>query len=742
MVALFTGTIVLSATLMFVVQPLFGKMVLPLLGGVPSVWSTCLVFFQTALLAGYLYSHLISTRLEVRRQLVVHGTVVLLPFAVLPLGLGADWHPPEAAGQVIWLLALMAVTVGLPFFVVATTAPLLQRWFGRTTHRLAPDPYFLYSASNVGSVAGLLAYPLAIEPWLPVSFQSAAWEMAYALLVCGVAACGVVVWRANPRSIVARPSQTRGPARCSAHQRTQWMVLSAIPASLLYGVTTYISSDLASFPLLWVVPLALYLVTFIIAFARRPIVSPRWVSAVLPLAVVAAVLSLLGSGSTVMLWIPVHLIAFFLCAMLAHGRLAASRPRGSALTEFYLWVSLGGVAGGFLNALVAPAVLVSPLEYPAMLIAACLLRFDFRRGDFWSRVQPDDVGVGVATQRRLSLDLVLPMSLGILAVVLRLGIPHADLPTVLSAGLRDGLPLMACAMLAPWRVRFSLGLGAVLLAAFLTGGPGTVLHAERNFFGVIRVVEDPEGPWHHLYHGTTLHGTQSLAAGRRLEPLSYYHRDGPLGDVFDTDLGRSVRSRVGVVGLGTGAAACHGHPDQRWTFFEIDAAIARVARDPRLFTYLRDCRPSALVVLGDGRRSLRREPDGHYSILILDAFGSDAIPIHLLTREALDLYRRRLARGGLLVVHISSRFLDLEPTLWATARSLGLRMVTRRDRGGSAEGGRLASTWCVLAADADGATLDWLVASFGWRSPPLALEAAVWTDEFAAVLTALKWSPW
>ena len=750
-VGLFTATLALSAVLLFTVQPLFGKQLLPLLGGAPSVWNVCLVFFQTTLLAGYLYSHLMSTRLGVRRQVIVHAAVSLLPLAVLPLGVAGDWQPPVTGGHVIWLLGLLAVTVGPPFFVVSTNAPLLQRWFSRTSHPLAHDPYFLYAASNAGSVVGLLSYPTLIEPLLTRAAQAFWWAIGYGLLLVLTAACAVAMWRGNPPTkapsvggvpaeATAVPHRSDGRAP-SGIDRGRWFIQSAVPASLLLGVTTYITTDLGSFPLLWVVPLALYLLTFVNAFARRPVVSARQASALLPLVVVPAVLSfMLAGGPGTTIWIPVHLLAFVVAAAAAHGRLAESRPAGRWLTEFFVWISAGGVAGSLVNALLAPAVLTGPFEYPAMLAAACFLRRDFRDGDLWGRAVSRTGPVAGGRPRHPSLDLVLPIGLGVALVLFRSVAALAGWSSLVSVVVSDGVPLAVCALLSPWRLRFGLGVASIVVAGLAAGG-GTdaVLFADRSFFGVIRVTEDASGRVRRLAHGTTVHGAQVVAPDRRTEPTSYYHRRGPLGDVFATATGRAENTRVGVVGLGTGATACHGHSDQRWTFFEIDPTIVEVARDPRLFSYLRDCRPSVRVVVGDGRRSLEREPDGVYDLLVVDAFGSDAIPVHLVTREAVDLYRRKLASNGWLVVHISNRYVDLEPVLGRIGRLLGLAMATRVD--GSATphpDGWLPSTWCVLADDE--ARLRSQFPPPRWRPPP-GRASEPWTDDYAPVLTAVKGWP-
>lgn len=741
MARLFTATLVLSAALLFAVQPLFGKLVLPLLGGAPSVWATCLVFFQFNLLAGYLYAHVLATRVAQVRQVAIQAVVLGSSLAVLPFGIAEGWEPPAAGGQVVWLLGLLASTVGLPFFAVSTTAPLLQRWFSRTHHPGAEDPYFLYAASNAGSLIGLLGYPIVVEPWLTRGGQALGWAAGYALLVVLVLACAVTFRRdadREPPERASDPAEAREETPSSA-DRGWWFVLSAVPASLLLGVTTYVSTDLGSFPWLWVAPLSLYLITFINAFARRSLVTSRQASALLPLVALPAVWSfLLGDGRIVTLWFGVHLLAFVVACAVAHGRLADARPRSRWLTEFFVWVSAGGVAGGLVSGLLAPAVLNGAFEYPAALTAAMFLRCDFRAGDLWGPrratpvSEPSWPGWG-------GIGWMVPLGLGPVIVLLRKVAPLVVGPGMVSSALVHGLPLLACALFAPRRARFGLGVASIVAVGMLMPSrSGSVLYADRSFFGVVRVVEDPLAGVRRLVHGTTVHGAQYMDPARQREPTSYYHRAGPLGQVFGTATGRAASARVGVIGLGTGGTACHGHPEQPWTFFEIDAAILHVARDAGLFSYLRDCRPLAHVIVGDGRRSLEREADGRYDILVLDAFGSDAIPVHLITVDAVRLYVSKIARGGMLVVHISNRYVDLEPILGRIGERLALSVVCRTDSPPAADGGRLASTWCVLGGDRD--SLDTALPSSDWR--PATLGDVLWTDDYAPVLTALKRWEW
>ncbi len=534
-----------------------------------------------------------------------------------------------------WLLALMAATVGPPFFVLAGTGPLLQRWFARTGHRDAGDPYFLYAASNLGSALALLGYPFLLEPRLRLAEQSLAWTLGYALLGVLVAACAGVGLRGRGAVAAAEPAgeEEREAAPVTVRERALWTALAFAPSSLLLSVTTYITTDIAAAPLFWVVPLALYLLTFTVAFARRPVLPHAWMVRLQPVPVVAvAVITFLSLDYAATLVVPLHLAAFFLTAMVCHGELARRRPAVRHLTEFYLWISVGGVLGGAFNVLLAPVLFDHVVEYGIAMGAACALR-PRRRGERGLAARVLDWGVPL-------------VFLGVLAAIVRSPVfasPSVDLAFAATAGF----VAVACILLARWPLRFGLAVGAVLVLGVLhEQRSGRVLLAERTFFGRYTVLAVSDGgAYHSLVHGTTLHGAQSMVPGLRREPLTYYRRGGPLGQVFASLPARPGR-QVAVVGLGTGTSAAYGAPGERWTYFEIDPAVVRIARDPRYFTYLADSRARTEVALGDARLSLARAPDASFDLILLDAFSSDAIPVHLMTREALDLYLRKLRPGG------------------------------------------------------------------------------------------------
>lgn len=755
----FGVAMLVSACLLFLVQPMAAKMLLPSLGGSPAVWITCMVFFQALLLAGYGYAHVLTRRLSSTAQVAVHGVVLALPLLFLPLRVApAPAEAADLASPARWLLLALTLSLAVPFFVVATTAPLLQRWFSATDHPDADHPYSLYAMSNAGSFAALLAYPLMMERWLPLRVaesgsplwgltQSGAWSLGYAIFALLAFGCGLAMLRR--RSPLAGQVSVAAPASPSASiaQRVRWVLLAAVPSSVMLGATQYLTTDVAAVPLLWVVPLALYLLTFIVAFSRRLQPRPAWTGPVL--AVVA-----LGVATTT--WGPLrppllvafalHLTAVAAVGLVCHGRLCAERPHSDRLTEFYAWIAVGGLLGGVFNALVAPLVFTSIAEYPLAVVAAAALRPASERGPSASRARWADalaplVVAGVLAGLAWGVGQLVSV-----AEVTRLWI-------VVAAGA------VACAVWIGRPRRFALAL-LMLVAGGWVHGAWVVdtLHVERTFFGVVRVArfegaqfrsrEEPgkilQVPMHVLLHGTTRHGTQLLDPKLRLRATTYFHISGPIGHLFRIYRGTPRLERVGVVGLGAGTLAVYGEPGQRFTFYEIDPAVARVAADERYFTYLRDCRAEWQTVVGDGRIALGREDDGSFGLIVIDAYSSDAIPVHLITREALQLYFSKLRPDGLLILNVTNQYFDLPPVLATLAADLGLHgltwtdlEVTHAQRMESKE----PSTFVVLARESS--TLLPLRAERNWRelasvTPPGNTARWLWTDNASSLLSALR----
>ena len=737
MIVLFSLAMFLSATLLFMVEPMFGKMALPLLGGTPSVWNTCMVFYQGALLAGYLYAHLVPKWLGARRQAVFHLGLFLLVLFTLPIGIFHGWTPPANVNPFAWLLLLLLMSMGLPFFVVSTTAPLLQKWFTYTGHASAQDPYFLYGASNLGSLIALVAYPTLIEPHLRLGNQSLAWVVGYIGLVALVALCGVMVWRASGKEDVTLSAEAAsldgmnalipGGTSLTISQRVWWVLLAFAPSSLLLGVTTYLSTDIASLPLLWILPLIIYLLTFVLVFARKPLVPHHVMVFLEPFLIIAmAIIFFMGLKGTVWQNLPLHLLVLFGIAMVCHGELMQSRPAANHLTEFYLWISFGGVLGGIFNALLAPMLFSSVVEYPLIIVVACMLRPSLR--DANQKSHP------------VLWDILLPLALGLLLLLLFLvfqAMPGKLKPvTILVTASLAGI---ICYRFRYRARRFALSVGVLVIAGmWFFAQPDRVLLRERNFFGVAKVTVDPAGHYHTLRHGYTVHGIQSLDPARRREPLSYYYRNGPLGQVFASFSDSENRKEVAIIGLGTGTIACYGQAGQHFTFYEINPAIERIAEDPRYFTFLRDCPAQVKVILGDARLSMNSAPDASYDMIILDAFSSDAIPIHLVTREAINLYLSKLRPDGILVFHISNNYLNLKPVLGNLARDARLVSLYRADLRGDPKIKKLASEWVVMARKSE--DLGGLVCDQLWQTLNSQSGEALWTDDFSNMLSVFKWN--
>lgn len=722
--ALFTLTIFVSATLLFALQPLFARMLLPLLGGAPAVWNTAQVFYQVMLLLGYLYAHLTRSLLKPRLQIGLHLGLLALPLLVLPIAIPAGWQPPGASNPIPWLLLLLAVAVGLPFLVVSTSSPLLQSWFARTNHPAAHDPYFLYAASNIGSMLALLAYPFIIEPRLRLVDQSHFWAFGYGALVLLITACAAVVWRGagsqqrTASHVADTPQPIAQPIGWS--RRLRWVLLAAVPSSLLLSVTSYLSTNIAPFPLLWIVPLALYLLTFALVFATRPLL-PHWVmQRALPI-VLTPLIVCMAAGATepISILFPLHLVVFFCAAMVCHGELASDRPAAAQLTEFYLWMSVGGAIGGMLTALIAPLVFNAVFEYPIALVALVVL--------LWRPA--------VETRRSWLLLLIVPLSSLLLYTLAGLFGQHEG-PVFLA--LTFGMPALLAFSFSRRPLHYGVALASLLIIGQVTNANAqATLAAERSFFGINRVIAVPGALT--LVHGTVLHGRQSTDPALRLTPLSYYYPNGPLGQLFEAWNKAGIGQRVAVVGLGVGSAACYATPDQQWTFYEIDPAVERIARDPRYFTFLRDCTPNAPVVLGDARLKLAAAPAAAYDLIILDAYSSDAIPIHLMTREALALYRAKLAPGGILMFHISNNFLDLKPILARLSADAGMVGVSQFNAASSAEAalGKQTSLWAAVARTP--ADLAPISGDPRWQSLGEGRSAPLWTDDFHSILDVFRW---
>lgn len=806
--ALFAATLFCSASLLFLVQPMIGKMVLPYLGGSPAVWNTCMVFFQAVLLLGYLYSHKLTSLPGQKRQLFIHLGVLGLGAAALSIGLVctanhaavpvlASLAPAGDGLPVLNVLAMLAVAIGLPFFAVSTSAPLLQKWFAATGHPSAKDPYFLYAASNAGSLIFLLGYPLLVEPTLRVVEQTWLFSAGFMLLAVLVAVCGkITINPLRPPSLMTEPTLVETPPAPTGKDKFRWLLLAFVPSSLMLGVTTHLTTDIAAIPLLWVLPLGLYLLTFIVAFSKGAERLRGLLNSAAPVVILLLVFVLTSAlPLPIGLLVLAHTAAYFVIALTLHTELATARPHPFHLTTFYLWVSIGGVLGGVMNGLIAPLLFPLPFEYGGAVVIACLL---LRRG---KGVQPTSSTAESDSKEgtRRMIDAVVPFVTIILCMGLRVLMSQkfgggADEPKGVGQWVADALtslcrmsgiattvdgqtvgmlltfgpPCLLAFVFADRPVRFTLTVLAILFLHYYLGLVSSdVKVTVRTYFGVMRIGEaEREVPGMKkkpklrvLEHGTTLHGSQFVPdeelekayPNLSREPLMYYHRTGPVGDLFADTLGRHpTDARVGTVGLGAGATAAYMQKGQNITFYEIDPKVVELVNEPKYFTFLSDARERGATVntvLGDARLTLAKHDGPAYHLLIIDAFSSDAIPLHLITVKAMRMYADRITGDGLLGIHISNRYMDLAPVVAALAKECGLacRLRTEKCEDDNLKTlpetppGKTSSSWMVLGRSEEAlAVFDRHAGPFKWEKVEVPDGLRVWTDDYADVLSVMK----
>lgn len=721
---LFVVTILIGSFLLFLIQPMVARMALPRLGGAPNVWNSAMVVYQALLLGGYGYAHALS-RLTLRRQATIHLALLLIAALTLPITL-ARLAPPAAGWEVLWVPLLLLATVGPVFLVMSAQAPLMQRWYAADPQ--AGAPWALYAASNFGSFAGLIAYPLLAEPLLSIHAQSWAWSIGYGLLVIFVALAAWSRWRAPDAVDAAAPNDAAEPL--GARRILTWLVLSAVPSGLLLSTTTHLTTDIFAMPLLWVIPLGLYLLSFTVAFSERRGLA-HLIALVTPvLLLLAGSYAMTSASAGTMTVVVATLLLLFAIAVTLHARMYDLRPSTSQLTLFYLVMSAGGVLGGAFTALVAPVVFDWVWEHPILILASAML-IPLPRALDWTRL----AGLDRSMSRIAFLCLLI-------AALFFLGQLNALVSDQGSELMRLFLLLVLTGvglLLLPWRWAF-VALLLVLMVA--QGGLSTLRgisagYRTRSYFGIYSVYDNHEEGTRVLVHGTTLHGKQPLDPKRQEEPTTYY------GDTSGVGLAMEAvpalygpSARVGVVGLGAGTLACRHKPGQHWTIFEIDPVIVDYSRRGR-FTYLNRCAPDARIVLGDARLQLEAMAPGSLDVLAVDAFSSDAIPLHLLTDEAVGVYERVLSPRGLLVIHVSNQYIELEPVLSAIASKRGLHAWVRRD----APSGNLAtaSSWVILTRDpANFTKVRALSRKLEWNRLDPAIGAA-WTDDHASILPYIRW---
>lgn len=724
---LFLLTILTGSFLLFLTQPMIARMALPRLGGAPAVWNSAMVVYQGLLLGGYAYAHFLS-RLQPKRQAGVHVAAFALAALWLPIGISGAMLPYDVA-PALWAPWFLIVSIGPLFFIVSAQAPLMQRWYALETAR--GDPYPLYAASNLGSFAGLLSYPLLVEPLMTLEQQSLLWSGGYALLVLLVAMCALSM---PARAIEAEPEDA-GPA--PARKRVlYWIALAAVPSGLMLSTTTHLTTDIVAVPMLWVVPLGLYLLSFVIAFAQGRKVA-NTITAIAPLVLVIAGGFAFSDGSNQPFFTAtLGLVLLFAIAVALHAELYRTRPHAGRLTGFYLAMSIGGVLGGLFCAILAPTLFDWAYEHPLLILAAAVL------------IPASPFVPGVER-----LPAAIRAGLVLLALLLSYAAHRRLWPWLddqWALALAVAISVIAVILIGR-RVLFALALAALMLS--YGGWRKLEESAEglrtRSYFGVYSVGTRYDPPARVLTHGTTMHGIQNLGAGHETQPTSYYARRSGVGQALAAaDFLFGEEARIGVVGLGTGTLSCYKKPGQHWRFYEIDPAIVRIASDPSRFTFLSRCAPDARMVLGDARLSIAEEPANSLDLLAVDAFSSDAVPMHLLTREAIEVYGRALKPDGLLLVHISNRYLDLEPVLAEAAESLGWHgavyeyVPDEEERGDNIT----ISVWIALTRDPD-QLLALHVASRDdahlWMPLRRRPGFAGWSDDYASILPLLEdWRSW
>ena len=714
----FAALSLLASFLLFFVQPLIAKIALPQLGGNAAVWTSAMVAFQLLLLVGYGYAHWLLT-LTRRWQVLVHVAMLAVAMIWLPLGLDAAGAPSGDA-LLYWVPWQVAAAVGPLFVLLAAQAPLLQGWLRDSS---GAEPYGLYRFSNIGSFLGLLAFPLIVEPLTPVSAQTMAWSTGFVLFAA------LSLWlmlAARPQTTEQAPVASATPTRPEWRTAARWIVLSAIPSGLILSTTTHITTDIIAMPLLWVLPLALYLLSFILAFADTAPLVDRIAHYAAPLIATLALVALSTDAFEVYVTGPAALALLFIASLSLHRRLYLARPDPSGLTAFYLLLAVGGAIGGMFVAIIAPLVFDWTYEFPLLALAAVALSAGYadREASLWQW--------GAA-----------------LAVTL--------MASALAMGWLDETALWVAALLIVmiWIVRRHRWLTIITVSAALIGLAGIdplVMSwnglRQRSYFGIYTVRENETGTIRKLAHGTTLHGAQRLEPGKLLDPTTYFGPQSGAGQILTAAPALyGDKARIAVLGLGVGTLSCYAKPGQTWSFYEIDPLVADIAIKQGWFTFMINCAPNAAVRIGDARLTLAQQPTASLDILVMDVFSSDAVPTHLLTREAFAIYDRVLAKDGALLIHISNRYLDLEPVLASEAKSRrwASAIITHQATPQQIDAGETTSVWVMMARSEDELQRARNAAARGdstqdsdWKPLSEKQGFARWTDEFGSILHLVK----
>ena len=686
-----------------------------------------MVFFQTILLMGYVYAHLLTQKMTTIRQIWIHTSLIVLALLTLPITLSTNTFPELTKSPVVWQLGVLALTIGLPFFILSATAPLLQKWYSHTTNAKSKDPYFLYAASNLGSILALLAYPVLLEPLLQLRSQSLLWSGGF-LLFFGLVVLIAVVTKFD-KTVIEQSTQFNSnhnnTINISWRKRSHWVLLAFIPSSLMLSVTTHISLDITPMPLLWVIPLTLYLLSFVIVFRTKG-TQHLWIWEKLQVYLILVLLTMFFVSANLPLWLKllIHILPFFVISVVCHGALAETRPSANKLTEFYICMSIGGAAGGIFNALIAPVLFNTLFEYPIILILACLAR----------RTAISN------TAKELKRDFAYPAIFAIALILLLWLMANGPKEFYINQYLIFVFAIAAFLVFSfsTRPLRFGLSVAALMFNMMMVqhqSGDETI-YQSRGFFGIHQVKLYTEDNLHVLKHGSTVHGAQSIIREEFTTPLTYYNFNSPPSQILEKLKSNSTSINVGLVGLGTGALLCHKQPEDVWTVFEIDAEVVQIASNTNLFNYLDKCASDSDIVVGDARLTLSKAQKHHFDVIILDAFSSDAIPTHLITREAFEMYEEKLKPKGVLLIHISNRYIDLKPVLSAASNSLELILRVQDYTPVNFSTRDLPSQWAILSSSSH--TIDQLTDQ-RWKEIPITNDFNTWTDDYSNILSVVSW---
>lgn len=712
-------TLALSSFLLFLIQPLIAKILLPVFGGVPEVWNVCMVFFQGTLLLGYIYAYMSSRFLKLSGQVALHFCLIIGGILMLSV-LWMQTQPLLGAHMEFAMLMLLAKKLILPIFIISATAPLVQFWFGNTSHPQAKNPYFLYSASNVGSLFALLSFPILLEPFIGLQHLTFDWKLLYFLFSLLLALTVLLCCRAQSLSLKVTEELS---TPVNGMQRMRWLLLSFAPSSLLLAVTQNITTDIAAIPMLWILPLFIYLLTFVIAFARKPIIPHQWMVRELPMFLIFPLIALSKTTLALSAWelIAFHLLGFFALTMVCNGELVASKPQKSHLTEFYLWLAFGGFLGGIFNGIVAPLIFNGIYEY-YIAFCVCVLLCP------WPQVNNRYTWQWA--------DILIPASVAIVLTINHFFYgAYSQYNLFKQLDVIVGLSVIAGILM--WGQRpFCFAASVAVLFFFALDIPGfkhsDLIWQSRNFFGVTRVYKNDALDMHVLMGGRTLHGVEFFKKNAQFNNEATYYK--PVYSVSQLLTQKKSPLRIAVAGLGAGVLSCEFRKTDEVTFFEIDPMVIKIAQHPPLFSYLQNCPPAGGIVQGDARLNLAKVGAHYFDVIVIDVFSSDAIPVHLFTREAVQTYMEKLSADGLLMFNISSSHLNIQPVLTVIGQQLGLAAFFYKSiPTGEME---LPSEWMILTNNNN--LSQQLLQNLHWQKLIVADKAFVWTDDFSNILRVLR----